>query len=211
MAPRVSEDYKNRKRLELLRAAKQVLMKKGYTRTTMQDIMDEAGVSRGALYAYFDNIEHVYRELLRHEDEQELHFFDPDDTSTAWQQLTSWIQKQQKEIEAIERSLLLANSEFFLSIHSQPENESRRYLTDRYQRMAEAIVDFVQTGTARMELQPRLPAESIALYLISFIDGLMLDTFQLGPEKTRVSAQIDVLLFSLKEMLCPVEETASPS
>lgn len=84
-------------------------------------------------------------------------------------------------------------------------------MTDRYQRMAEAIVDFVQKGTARMELQPRLPAESIALYLISFIDGLMLDTFQLGQEKTRVSAQIDVLLFSLKEMLCPVEETASPS
>ncbi|MEJ8548518.1 TetR family transcriptional regulator [Brevibacillus borstelensis] len=209
MAPRVSEDYKNRKRLELLRAAKQVFMEKGYTRTTMQDILDEAGVSRGALYAYFDNIEHVYRELLRHEDEKELHFFDPDDTRTAWRQLRNWIQKQQQEIEAIEHSLLLANSEFFLSTHAQPENESRRYLTARYQRITDAIVDFIEKGTARQEFQPRLPAESIALYLVSFIDGLMLDTFHLGMEKTNVHAQIDALLFSLKEMLCPADEAKS--
>ena len=43
MCPRVSEEYKQEKKHEILRAARRVFIRKGYTRTVMQDIMDEAG------------------------------------------------------------------------------------------------------------------------------------------------------------------------
>lgn len=208
MAPKVSEEYKQHKKTELLQAAKQVFIKKGYTNATMQDILDEAGVSRGALYAYFDNLEHVYIELLRYEDQQDILCFTPDDERTSWQQLTSWVDKQRMQIKQMDQSLLAANSEFFLSVR---ENKAGYpYITDRYQRLVEVLIAFMQAGAERGDLAPRFPRDSIARYLISFIDGLMLDTAHLGQDKTNVDEQCDLLLFSLKEMLRPVSTEETP-
>lgn len=208
MAPKVSEEYKQQKKTELLQAAKQVFIKKGYTNATMQDILDEAGVSRGALYAYFDNLEHVYIELLRYEDQQDILCFTPDDERTSWQQLTSWVDKQRMQIKQMDQSLLAANSEFFLSVR---ENKAGYpYITDRYQRLVEVLIAFMQAGAERGDLAPRFPRDSIARYLISFIDGLMLDTAHLGQDKTNVDEQCDLLLFSLKEMLRPVSTEETP-
>ncbi|MGG3886798.1 TetR family transcriptional regulator [Brevibacillus panacihumi] len=208
MAPKVSEEYKQQKKTELLQAAKQVFIKKGYTNATMQDILDEAGVSRGALYAYFDNLEHVYIELLRYEDQQDILCFTPDDERTSWQQIISWLDKQRMQIKQMDQSLLVANSEFFLSVR---ENKAGYpYISDRYQRLVEVLIAFIQAGAERGDLAPRFPQDSIARYLISFIDGLMLDTAHLGQDKTNVDEQCDLLLFSLKEMLRPVSTEETP-
>lgn len=205
MAPKVSEDYKRQKKADLLRSAKQVFIKKGYTQATMQDILDEAGVSRGALYAYFDNLEHVYIELLQHEDHQDILFFSLDDDRTSWQQLTSWLDKQRKQIEQIDQSLLVATSEFFLSSHYRDHKSTYPYITVRYQRLVDALEAFFQKGAERGDLAPRFPADSIARYFITFIDGLMLDTAHLGKERTSCDEQCEILLFSLQEMLRPVD------
>ncbi|MGG1662733.1 TetR family transcriptional regulator [Brevibacillus sp. NRS-1366] len=204
MSPKVSDEYKNKKKTALLLAAKRVFIAKGYTKATMQDVMDEAGVSRGALYAYFDNLENMYMELLQFEDQQEVLFFSPSDGETTWQQITKWVHKQQQEIERIEQTLSQANSEFFLSIRDQEENYP--YITTRYERMADVLTEFFQQGAAKGELQPRIPVEAVSRYLISFIDGLMLDTAHMGPKKTKVSEQMEALLFSLREMLGPIQK-----
>ncbi|GIO08116.1 TetR family transcriptional regulator [Brevibacillus reuszeri] len=206
MSPKVSDEYKNQKKTMLLQAAKRVFLAKGYTRATMQDVMDEAGISRGALYAYFDNVEHLYMELLQFEDQQDVLFVSPNDDETSWQQITNWVHKQQKEIEQIEQTLTQANSEYFLSIRDSKKQEGDTYSTTRYDRIVNALTVLFQSGTKKGELQPRLPAEMISRYLVSFIDGLMLDTAHLGPEKTRVAEQMEALLFSLREMLRPVQE-----
>lgn len=206
MSPKVSDEYKNQKKTLLLQAAKRVFLAKGYTKATMQDVMDEAGISRGALYAYFDNVEHLYMELLQFEDQVDVLFFSPNDDETSWQQITNWVHKQQKEIEQIEQTLTQANSEYFLSIRDSKKQEGDTYSTTRYDRIVNALTVLFQSGTKKGELQPRLPAEMISRYLVSFIDGLMLDTAHLGAEKTRVAEQMEALLFSLREMLRPVPE-----
>lgn len=206
MSPKVSEEYKREKKNELLQAARRVFIRNGYTHTTMQDIMDEAGVSRGALYSYFDNIEHVFMEVLQFDDQQDILLFEPNGQSSLWTHVTNWIKQQQKNIEAINQSLLLSKAEFFLSSNYVRNKENFPYITERYQRIVDAIKLVIQKGIEQGEFQPRLSPESIALYLISFLDGLMLNTFQLGSERTNVNDQLTVLLFSLKEMLCPIEE-----
>ncbi|MFG0212346.1 TetR family transcriptional regulator [Brevibacillus porteri] len=205
MAPKVTDEYKTQKKIELLHAAKRVFITKGYTRATMQDVMDEAGVSRGALYAYFDNLEHLYLELLQFEDQQDAQFFTPIAGETSWQQITKWVYKQQVEIEKIEQTLSQANSEFFLSLKDQKKQQSYPYITTRYEKMVDVLTAFFAHGTATGEFKPQLLPEQIARYLISFIDGLMLDTAHLGAEKTKVSEQMEALLFSLRAMLGPVQ------
>jgi AcrR family transcriptional regulator len=206
MAPKVSEEYKSQKKIDLLQAAKRVFIEKGYIRATMQDIIDEAGISRGALYAYFDNIEHVYMELLQLEDQQDVFAFSLHDEDTTWQQLTKWIWKQHKEIEHIDQTLLLANSEFFMSANYKMNKESYPYITARYERIIDVLARFFQQGIDQGDLSPRLPVESVSRYLVSFIDGLMMGTAHLSSERTKVKEQIETLLFTLKEMLCPIDQ-----
>ena len=51
--PRVSRDYLDRRREEILAAALRCFAREGFHRTTMQDIVAESGLSPGALYRYF--------------------------------------------------------------------------------------------------------------------------------------------------------------
>jgi AcrR family transcriptional regulator len=206
MTPKVNEEYKIRKKTELLQAAKRVFIDKGFTRATMQDIMDESGVSRGALYAYFGNLERVYLEVLKQEDQRDIFYFRTEDAGTSWEQITKWILKQQKEIENIDQTLLQANSEFFLSSGYRKNKESFPYIIERYEQIIDVLSGFFRKGAVQGEFSPRLPVESVSRYLVSFMDGLMLDTAHLGTGKTKVKEQLDALLFTLEVMLCPAQK-----
>ncbi|WP_096438308.1 TetR family transcriptional regulator [Alteribacter populi] len=206
MSPKVSESYKWEKRKEILQAARQVFIKEGFTDATMQDIIDKARISRGALYAYFDNIEHVFIEVLQFDDQEELLLFEQNGDTFSWPHIKKWVLDQQIKIEATHQTLVLAKAEFFLSSKYVKNKDRFPYITERYERIVEATKVVIEKGVERGEFKSRQSPESIAGFLISFLDGLMLNTFQLGPDRTNVSDQLSAILFSLEAMLCPVEE-----
>jgi len=51
----------NEKELRVIEAAKTVFLRHGFRRVTMQDIADEAGISRPALYLVFPNKEEIFK------------------------------------------------------------------------------------------------------------------------------------------------------
>ena len=51
--PRVSQQYKDEQRAEILDAARRCFVRNGFHRTSMQDVFAEAGRSAGAVYRYF--------------------------------------------------------------------------------------------------------------------------------------------------------------
>lgn len=205
MPPIVSEDYKEKKKLSLLQAARRVFVRKGFIQTTMQDIIDEANVSRGALYAYFSNLEHVYLELLRVEDQQDLLYFEPSDSGSSWEQLLQWINDQQVGLQNGRETLVRANSEFFLSIQDSKEKESLTYIARRYERIIEALSVFFQRGATKGEFNPRLPADSIARCFVSFMDGILLNSSHLGAFHIKAQEQLDALVVTLEALLCPAK------
>jgi AcrR family transcriptional regulator len=52
------------RREQLLKVAQDVFAKRGYTRTTVDDIVLEAGVARGTFYLYFDDKRDAFAELV---------------------------------------------------------------------------------------------------------------------------------------------------
>ncbi|PFV82875.1 TetR family transcriptional regulator [Bacillus sp. AFS059628] len=203
MAPIVSEEYKKERKRELIEAAKKVFIEKGFVRTSMQDIMDKAGISRGALYSYFDNIDHVFIEVLKYDDQKDNQFFVPSDKSPLWPQLKNWIEEQQIYIETIDQTLLYAKAEFFLSYNYANNKDNFPYISERYNRTTEAIEEVLNEGMRKGEFRTQQSTRSIARYILSFINGLMLDTFQLGHEQTEVKNQLSILLFSLERLINP--------
>jgi AcrR family transcriptional regulator len=51
--PRVSQQYKDEQRAEILDAARRCFLRNGFHRTSMQDVFLESGRSAGAVYRYF--------------------------------------------------------------------------------------------------------------------------------------------------------------
>ncbi|MCT1903666.1 TetR family transcriptional regulator [Oceanobacillus sojae] len=201
--PKVSEAYRKEKKKKLIQAAKTVFIEKGYVQTSMQDIMNEAAISRGAMYSYFDNIDHVFMEVLKEDDQKDIYFFEASDNELLWPQLKQWVEMQQEAIENIHQSLLQAKAEFFLSSRYVKHAEDFPYISQRYNEMTKSIEEVLNRGEYKKEFQLKQPADGIAKYIISFINGLMLDTFQLGNEQTKVKEQLAILLFSLENAICP--------
>jgi len=62
--PRVVPEYKEKARDRIVEAAHEVFSEKGYHYATMDDIAERIGVSKAALYQYFESKEDLYRAIL---------------------------------------------------------------------------------------------------------------------------------------------------
>jgi AcrR family transcriptional regulator len=61
--PKVSEDHKERRREEILAAAQRCFARYGYEGATVARLEAESGLSRGAIFNYFENKEALFVEL----------------------------------------------------------------------------------------------------------------------------------------------------
>ena len=64
----VSEADKERRRRDLLVAAKQQFAEQGFEATTMADVAKTAGVSYGVVYWYFESKDELFHALMAHEE-----------------------------------------------------------------------------------------------------------------------------------------------
>jgi AcrR family transcriptional regulator len=61
--PRVSEAHLERRRQQILDAARVCFIRKGFYETSMQDVFREAGLSAGAVYRYFKSKDEIVRAI----------------------------------------------------------------------------------------------------------------------------------------------------
>ncbi|PSM03476.1 TetR/AcrR family transcriptional regulator, partial [Clostridium botulinum] len=163
MSPKVSENYKYEKRKELLNSARNVFVKNGYLRTSMQDIMDEAKISRGALYSYFKNRDDVFLEVLKLDDCEDIKSLDFSDNENIWNQLMIWIEDMLDNICKIDRTLTLAKTEFFISLNYKNHKDKFTYIKDRHNRLEKKIKNIIEAGIERKEFYPQICINSIAI------------------------------------------------
>lgn len=144
---------------QMLRAAAAVIIRQGYDKTTMSDIAEEAGVSRGTIYLYFKDKEELFEALLY------------------WE----WTQYAQASLEALESdpgggTLGGYYRAIFRAVNSRPLMASilrrdRRVLGNylrkpdnlfAWMESSSATVDFIRAlqavGAVRQELDPEITA-----------------------------------------------------
>lgn len=201
MSPKVSESYKDEKRKELLNSARNVFVRNGYLKTSMQNIMDEAKISRGALYSYFKNIDDIFLEVLKLEDYEDIRSLEFSYDESIWQQLMTWIENMMKDIFEIDKALTFAKTEFFVSINYKNQKDKFSYIKHRHANLVNKIENIFQAGVDRKEFHPEVCINSIAIYFISFFDGLMLNRFNLDMAKEELEKQVDIFKYSLEKIL----------
>jgi AcrR family transcriptional regulator len=172
LAPRVTEEYKQVIHEKILDAAQTLFSNKGYHSTSMDDIVKESGLSKGAIYGHFSSKENLFlavqkRKLASAFNKVE---FSPDDTA---------IEKLKKTLDLFfeddcqcPRESSVMNLEIFLAaarIESSKADLERHFAEGH--RFIQSIID---EGIEKGEFKKGIDSSAITAVLDATIDGLQL-------------------------------------
>ena len=108
--PKVSDSYREARRDEIARAAMRRLSEQGFAKTTMADIIEESGLSAGAIYSHFagkaEIAQHVARLTVGTKVEELIAFANSAQPPAGPVEIISFVMNATKEV-GIRRALLL--------------------------------------------------------------------------------------------------------
>lgn len=173
MSPRpdVSEERRN----QILSAATTVFARSGFHEARMEDIAEEVGLSKGALYLYYKSKDAIIAALLKFFFDQEMN------------QLRSMLQKRQQK--SVRQQLLVMNHMLaegmkwmsnlmpvafeFYAIMAR-HKEVRLFLKGYFKEYRELLASLIQRGIDQGEFQPTVDAENLAIAITALYEGLAL-------------------------------------
>ena len=167
----------------LSEAAFRLIVAKGYHASTLQEIADGAGLTKGAIFFYFDSKENLLLHLL---DLAEKDIVDSliehldTQTGTAPEKVASFFRfTSQQGINRPYELLCLIK----MSIEGRNSTElADRRVNQIYERIRKALEAILREGKARDELDGDLPVAEFASVLIAMHDGMMLEWHRRGGE-----------------------------
>lgn len=205
MSPRVTPEYKERRRNEILDVARRVFEDRGYNATSMQHISDCLPLSRGAIYQYFANKEEVFQALLERSYEKlvvklrRLLLV----SSSVREALDTYISDgdvQENQADGDEQKFNRFNAAVFeYNVSVGEDNEEKTtFRYQRYKRVLDAFVEFLQAGVDSGEFQPRFALNAIADTFLVLQDGVAFTEIGFKPDFVSVSEQETLMIAFLQ-------------
>ncbi len=178
MAPKIVD--KDAKRIEILEAALEVFMEKGFDRASISNIAVAAGVGKGTVYEYFDNKEQIV-ELSYSYFMEKLEIGDLSDL------VTLDIPASEKVRSAVKgmASIVLADDNesvvrvmIHLWVETQRVKDVRSFilenLKDLYAGFTEQLGELIDEGKKSGEFREEVDSRGVASVIIGALDGLMI-------------------------------------
>lgn len=156
----------------------------------MKDVIEEAGISRGGLYAHFNNIEELFLEVLKEDDilnEQSLITLSLKNSSAA--NLKEWILGLVKALELSGRNLTRAKSEYLMRFI----NIEVPYLKERREKLQKVLLIFISEGISKEEFREDIDTLCFIDILISSIDGFMISELENKSNQNDKIKKLDIL------------------
>ncbi len=182
MSPRpdVSEARKN----QILEAALQVFSRRGFHQARMDEVAEEAGLSKGALYLYYKSKDAIIAALLQYFFAQELKklraLVDTTSAGSVSEHLLSITAQLAADIQWVSR-FLPVTFEFYAIAGRQ--QGVRQFLQDYFTDYRLLLAVLIQRGIDRGEFRP-VDAETVAIALCALYEGLAL-LWMIGPQKVQ--------------------------
>jgi AcrR family transcriptional regulator len=193
--PRVSDEYMERRREEILAAAKACFAREGFHATSMRDIYGECGLSPGAVYNHFASKEEIVRALgeerLRQAQAQRDAVELIDDPIEAIRLLAAGT-----------REVLVREDDLLMDLQFAGEalrNESIAEVSRQaFEATLETIVGLIDRAQKGGHLDPSLDADALARLLIGVFQGVAMQT-AIGAPPHRL-----LQIMTLRTLLAPV-------
>jgi AcrR family transcriptional regulator len=174
--PKVSEDYKAKRRQEVIESALLCFAEKGFVASTMDDIVEKSGTSKGLVYNYFKSKEELYTTLM--EERSSKMFLT---LSEKFLQLITATEKLKELFTHYLEACKKEGYQDYLKVHfewiiyaSRNENLKQKMLY-RYEKEVCAFVEnIVNEGIANGEFNPKIDPGLIASIFWAKVDGISL-------------------------------------
>lgn len=201
LTPKISKSEKEKRRMHIIHSATEVFIRKGYVTSTMQDIVDETGMSRGWVYIYFSNKEEIMKAILAENDkETEAQITNLSKSRlSVWHGLCGLIDIMEQQLNNAGDDLAIVVYEYFISGWKQPER--RTFLEDHYKKQHDYLVKYLQKGVTNGEFTPKAEVEVIVKMVTSYFEGILLHTKAAGNTNVRVEEQLRLFKSILKNVL----------
>jgi len=179
--PKVNEAYKEEARRRILKAAREAFAEKGWDQTSMDDIAQKLGASRGGLYLYFRNKEEIFSAITKE-----------------WQeQLDELLRSSFSNGELVDGADILfetVSSSHYLPINfdfiAQATHNPLlgQLLKTYYEAHVATIADFIEEQRAKGRIRPEIEARSVAIRIFALFNGLMINVL-LGVDKSEMKRE----------------------
>lgn len=175
MSPRVTTEHEQGQRARILDAAVACFSRAGVRRTSIQDICDEAGLSKGGLYTYFKAKEEIMAAVVEQSLELSL-----DRAKAAAAGPGTPLQKLDRIAGAFAEALLTGavapdhSSQLLLEVWAEASKDDRlRALCARgFVRWRAFLADLLVQAQAQGQLRPDVDAQALAAIFVAVFDGL---------------------------------------
>ena len=164
---------KEERRNEILSAALEVFIEKGYNKASMDDIVRASGLSKGTLYWYFKNKEALFVDLIAFIGEQFMQFMNI--TLTASEGLTA--SDTLRNIVAASVEYLMQEPRFTamltdMFLQASQNEEKLQALTTFYENYIEVMEQIINQGIATGEFRPIENTHDYASAMTGALDGV---------------------------------------
>jgi len=172
MSPRpdVSEERKN----QILEAAMAVFARHGFDEARMDDIAQEAGLSKGALYLYYKSKDAIIAAILKFFFSQAMKklqgFLNNESQKSARELLAQLNQYYISEMKWM-ASLMPITFEFYAVAARQ--KDVRQFLRQYFKEYIHVLAAIIQRGIDRGELRP-VNAQTVAISIAALYEGMAL-------------------------------------
>ena len=202
MVPRVTEEQKQANYERILQAAAALFADKGYHGTSMNDIVERSGLSKGAIYGHFESKEHLFLTLQ----ERQL-VMDLDQIKRVFSAEDSATEKLKKSVDAVFTSMCECPRdacrimlEFYVAASRMESLQPR--LDDYYSAVNGFVAEIIKEGISNGEFRPDIDVEAISTICLAVLNGLQFYRATAGRgfdlEKTK-AALITLILEGIKD------------
>jgi AcrR family transcriptional regulator len=163
-------DIEQTRRRQILDAAEKVFVARGIDKARMDDIVEESGLSKGALYWYFKSKDAIIRAVVDRVFISELREIEALVLAegSASGRLVQFVEFAVREYKRFEKMLPLAYEFVALAARNKTVRKTVILYFDRYKTI---IADIIQQGVDRGEFKP-CDADIVALSIISMYEGM---------------------------------------
>jgi AcrR family transcriptional regulator len=198
LAPKVSEEHIYQRKLEILKSAEEVFKRKGFEPTTMKDIVEASGMSRGGVYQYFSSTEEMLREILEQglrDGKSHIELLIKSNEKI-WYALDVFLNEHEVSLDD---PFGVVTYEYFVT--SWRNKERKEYLLTRYANSSNIMIELVNAGVDSGEFNPILPTEQIVSFMINVCDGMILQAALADKNTSNIKGQYESLRIYLRSVL----------
>jgi AcrR family transcriptional regulator len=165
------DEQRARTRQELLEAATVVFARNGYHATSVDQVAEAAGYTKGAVYSNFRSKEELFLELLDQRTDRTVEGLEEVLLNSDPAQRPRLLGELRDSIVLLDREWFLLQSEF--QLYAARNEAVRERVADRQRRTRERITELVRAHLEDLGItEPRVPPAELAHLMVAAASGL---------------------------------------